>query len=120
VGRWRVTSTELWDRDALDLIEEAFVRFGPDQAGELAMIALRADVDYRLAKKDGTPSVEFSFEGDDDGDPCSGRGWAALGDDDVLRGRLYIHRGDDSAFEAERVGTTRSEPRRSGRKRGGR
>jgi hypothetical protein len=33
----------------------------------------------------------------------SGRGWAMLDDDDVLRGRLYIHRGDDSAFEAVRV-----------------
>ena len=103
VGVWRITETELWDRDALDLVEEAFIHFGSKQLGELAMIALRADVDYRLETKDGKPSVEFSFEGDDEGDPRSGRGWAVLGDDDVLRGRLYIHRGDDSAFEATRV-----------------
>ena len=48
VGAWRITDSELWDRDALDLVEDAFVRFGPQQLGELAMIALRADVDYRL------------------------------------------------------------------------
>ncbi len=113
-GTWRITNTELWDRDALDLVEDAFIRFGPDQLGELAMIALGAGVDYRLVSKDGKHTVEFSFEGDDDGDPCSGRGWACLGDDDVLRGRLYIHRGDESAFEAVRVHTARRKRRRGG------
>lgn len=118
VGRWRITDTELWDRDALDLVEDAFILFGPEQLGELAMIALRAGVDYRLETKDGKPSVEFSFEGDDEGDPRSGRGWAAIDDDDVLRGRLYIHRGDDSAFEAVRV-DTRPKARRRTRRGGG-
>lgn len=121
VGAWRITDSELWDRDALDLVEDAFVRFGPQQLGELAMIALRADVDYRLGTNDGRPSVDFSFEGEDDGDPCSGRGSATLGDDGVLRGRLYIHRGDDSAFEADRVDrpSTRRKNQRSTRARGG-
>ncbi len=102
IGTWQITRTELWDREALDLVEPAFIRFEADQLGELGMIALRADVDYRVESEDLRPRVEFSFAGDDDGTPCSGRGWAALGDDDVLRGRIYIHRGDDSAFEAER------------------
>jgi len=118
VDTWRITQTELWDPDALDLVGEAFVRFGSEQLGELAMIALRADVDYRLETKDGKPRVEFSFEGDDDGDPCSGRGWAVLDDDNVLRGRLYIHRGDDSAFEAVRA-DARPKARRRSRRRGG-
>lgn len=116
IGAWRITETERWDRDALDLVEEAFIRFGSEQLGELAMIALRADVDYRLETKEGKPSVEFTFEGDDEGDPCSGRGWATLGDDDVLRGRLYIHRGDDSAFEAQRVDASQPKARRRGRR----
>jgi hypothetical protein len=115
VDTWRITNTELWDPDALDLVGEAFVRFGSEQLGELAMIALRADVDYRLETKDGKPGVEFSFEGDDEGDPCSGRGWAVLDDDNVLRGRLYIHRGDDSAFEAVRVDAQPKARRRSRR-----
>ena len=114
IGTWRITHTELWDREALDLVEPAFIRFEPDHLGEMGMIALRADVDFRLENKDAPPRVEFSFVGDDDGTPCTGRGWAALGDDDVLRGRLYIHRGDDSAFEAERADVT---PRSSARRR---
>ena len=115
VGAWRITGTELWDREALDLVDEAFIRFGSQQLGELALIALRADVDFRLGTKDRKPSVEFSFDGDDDGAPCSGRGWAILDEDDVLRGRLYIHRGDDSAFEAERLDARRPKARGRGR-----
>jgi hypothetical protein len=116
IGTWRITKSELWDRDALDLVEHAFIRFERDQRGELALIAVRADVDYRLDKRDGKPRLEFSFLGDDEGDLCSGRGWAALDDDEVLRGRLYIHGSDDSSFEAERVNrpTVRKTSRRGG------
>ena len=114
LGTWRIRQTELWDREALDHVEPAFVRFEPGHLGELAMIAVRADVDFRV--EDSPPRVEFSFVGDDDGSPCSGRGWAALGEDDVLRGRLYIHRGDDSAFEAERVATPALSSRRQRRR----
>lgn len=113
IGTWRITRTELWDQEALDLVEPAFIRFAAEDIGELSMIALHADVDFRVAGKEAPPRVEFSFVGDDDGSPCAGRGTAVLGDDDVLRGRLYIHRGDDSAFEAERIATpTRASTRR--------
>jgi hypothetical protein len=35
-------------------------------------------------------------------DPTCGRGWAKLDADDRLRGRLFFHLGDDSAFTAMR------------------
>ncbi len=117
IGTWRITRSELWDPKALDLVEPAFIRFERDRFGELSMIALQADIDYRLDGQDAPPRVEFSFAGDDDGSPCTGRGWATLADDGVLRGRLYIHRGDDSAFEAERVAVP---ARASSRRRRGR
>lgn len=46
--------------------------------------------------------VEFSWDGTDEGDPVSGRGWAALQDDGSLGGRIYFHLGDASGFRAER------------------
>ncbi len=49
-------------------------------------------------------SVEFSWQGDDEGDEVSGRGWAGLADDGSLQGHLYFHLGDDSGFRAVRVG----------------
>ena len=47
--------------------------------------------------------VEFSWVGDDDGEQTNGRGWAEIGKDGKLRGRLYFHQGDDSSFVAQRA-----------------
>jgi len=74
-------------------------------------------------RRDGKPFVEFTFEGDDDGHPCTGRAWAQIESDGRLRDRIYIHLGDDSEFMAERgedaavsrsrsKKATRSKPRR--------
>ena len=45
--------------------------------------------------------LEFSWEGFDEGDSVSGRGWAIL-EGDKLNGRIYFHMGDDSSFVAVR------------------
>jgi hypothetical protein len=47
------------------------------------------------------PVAEFSWEGDDEGDQRSGRGWAALRTAGGLVGHVYIHGGDDSGFVCE-------------------
>jgi len=47
------------------------------------------------------PIAEFSWEGDDDGNPTSGRGWARL-DGQRLVGRLFIPQGDEAEFVAKR------------------
>ena len=76
LGRWRIVDTEMWDLADLDLLGPAELSFGADQGGELRLLALRADVDYRGAERDGRPRVEFSWSGFDDGDPACGRGFA--------------------------------------------
>ena len=74
------------------------------------MIAIEAGVDYRVGEH--TEGLcEFSFSGDDDGSPISGRGWARI-HDGKLRGMLFIHCGDETSFLAVRVGAC---PGRSGR-----
>lgn len=50
--------------------------------------------------RDRRPGVEFSWQGHDEGDPASGRGWATLEAEGSLRGRIYFHLGDDSGFHA--------------------
>jgi hypothetical protein len=60
-------------------------------------------MDWREASRDGGLGVEFSWEGFDEGDPVSGRGWAMLEPDGSLRGRFYFHLGDDSGFHAVRT-----------------
>jgi hypothetical protein len=86
-GRWRITEMELWDQEAIDL------------AG---FIAVRGWMDCRDAPRDGYPGVNFSWEGSDDCDPASGRGWAALKADGSRHGHIYFHLGDDSDFHAVR------------------
>ena len=101
-GIWRISETELWDQEALDTVQPAFIRFDEECVGSIGMIVIQAGLDCRYSEREGKPLVEFTFEGDDDGHPCTGRGWAALEPDQKLRGRLYIHLGDDSEFVAER------------------
>jgi len=53
VGTWRIVEMELWDRDALDLVEPAHIVFEPNGMGSLVLIAIEAGVDYRVLDRDG-------------------------------------------------------------------
>lgn len=100
-GWWRIVETELWNREALDLVVPAFIRLDPEGLGEMRLIAIGASVDYRAEQRDEAPVLEFSWAGFDERDATSGRGWARI-EGDTMRGKLYIHRGDESTFVARR------------------
>lgn len=97
-GKWRITETELWDDDALDLVVPAYITFDADGIGYFQMIAVQGGLDCRFEGD----RVEFSWVGEDEGDPASGRGWAEITKKGILEGRIYFHQGDDSAFTARR------------------
>lgn len=99
-GRWRIVAMELWDSDVLDLVGPAFIEFGEDGLGSFGFIAVQGSMDCREVPRDERPGVEFSWEGSDDCDPASGRGWVVLEDDGSLRGRIFFHLGDDSGVTA--------------------
>lgn len=101
VGRWRIAEMELWAQEDVDLVGPGFIAFGRDHTGSLGFIAVEGGLDWWEASRDGCPGVEFSWEGHDDCDHASGRGWAVQEDDGSLRGRIYFHLGDDSGFRAE-------------------
>lgn len=96
-GRWRIAEMDLWNRDTLDLVEPAFLEIRGDQ-GEMAFIAVTAWLDIRYDARSGEPIAEFSWEGDDEDDPRSGRGWVVPGTAGRLVGHFYFHMGDDSGF----------------------
>ena len=102
IGRWRIVEMDLWDQDAVDLVEPGFIEFGRDGTGRFGFVVVRGWMDCRTSKRDGRLVVEFSWEGDDEGDQISGRGWAARGEGGLLIGHLFIHQGDDSGFRATR------------------
>ena len=110
-GRWHITETELWDSDALDLVAPAFMEFGKDGSGSFGFIAVHGRWTAARWSGDGRTGVEFSWEGNDDCDPASGRGWAVLEEDRALHRRIFFHLGDDSGLTAVREGhTTRQGP----------
>lgn len=100
-GRWRIVQMSGWDRDAIDLVEPGFIEFAGDGTGQFGFIAVRGWLDCRPAERDARTGVEFTWEGVDEGDQVSGRGWAALVDDAAVEGQLFFHMGDESSFRAE-------------------
>ena len=103
VGRWRIVGMELGDTDAVDLVEPAFIELDGDLRGQFRFIAVEGWMDCREAPRDGRAGVEFSWEGMDEGDEVSGRGWVALTEAGEVEGRIFFHNGDDSGFRAVRT-----------------
>jgi hypothetical protein len=99
-GRWQIVEMSEWDRDAIDLVGPGFIEFAGDGTGQFGFIAVQGWLDCRPVERDGRAGVEFSWEGFDEGDQVSGRGWAALVDDETIEGRVFFHMGDDSSFRA--------------------
>lgn len=89
-----------WDRDAIDLVAPGYLEFARGGTGQFGFIAVRGWLDCRPVERDGRPGVEFTWEGSDEGDQVSGRGWAVLVDGDTIEGHLFFHLGDDSSFRA--------------------
>ena len=111
VGDWRIVEMELWDRKYMDMEVPAFIRFGKD-GGEFQFGLVSGSIDGRFSSRAGKHSVEFSWEGQDEMDDVSGRGWVTIESDNLLKGKLFFHGGDESGFVAKR----RKE--KSGRRRG--
>jgi hypothetical protein len=103
IGRWQIVSMTSWDEDYINEEVPAFFEFDVHQQGNFQFAYVRGAIDYRETTRDGEPAVEWSWEGNDDQDAMSGRGWAVLIDEE-LHGMIFIHAGDDSGFVAERTG----------------
>jgi hypothetical protein len=74
--------------EAIDLLGPGYIQFGTDPTGHFRFIAVEGWMDCQSGRHDGRPCVEFTWEGNDESDPASGRGWAALEEDGSLRGHI--------------------------------
>ncbi|CCV13921.1 conserved hypothetical protein [Mesorhizobium sp. STM 4661] len=82
-------------------VQQAHLTFKGAAHGEIAFIALKGFLDVCYGSRDGAAIAEFSWDGFDENDPASGRGWAVLGSAGRLVGHIYIHNGDKSGFVCE-------------------
>jgi hypothetical protein len=92
---------DTWDIDAVELTGPAFIELEADGLGSFRFIAVEAQVNWR--NHQATDRLDFTWEGNDEGDRVSGRGWAQVEEDGSLRGNIQFHLGDDSGFRAVRA-----------------
>jgi len=98
LGKWRITKSDLWDKDYLDLVEPAHAIFQDDGHGEIAFGAMNAGLDLEYAKT----MVFFTWEGFDEMDEVRGSGSAELNDDGTLSIEFAYHNGDEAELTARR------------------
>jgi hypothetical protein len=113
-GRWRITSMEMWAQDFVDAEVEGYFEFGPNSVGSFQFGYVSGDIDYRDGTRDGKPSIEWSWDGNDEMDPASGRGWAVL-DGNEIHGVIAFHHGDESEFVAKKKAQPRPKSERKKR-----
>ncbi len=101
VGTWKIIDMELWDQEYIDMEAPGFIKFASKGLGEFQFGLVRGGIDWQIEKMLGLERIEFSWEGVDELSPASGRGWGIL-EEKRLKGRIYFHMGDDSAFTAGR------------------
>jgi len=101
VGKWRITEMEQWDKDFIDLVVQGNITVGDDGLGTLQFGAVEAEIDCRVESVGGVERLEFSFEGEDEGDAVCGRAWGQVTGRTMI-GRIYFHMGDDSGFSASK------------------
>ena len=111
-GLWHITLMDFWDEAYINEEVQAYLRFDSYQSGEFQFGYIFGQIDYRLTEREGQPAAEWSWEGNDEMDERTGRGWAVLNQDGTLTGRIFLHDGDDSAFIAERAAGSTQRKRR--------
>jgi uncharacterized protein YndB with AHSA1/START domain len=102
LGTWRIAEMEHWDLDFIDAEEEGTIEFGEGGQGDFQFGYVHESMDYEIEKVDGKHRIVFSWDGQDELDPVSGRDWAVIESDESLYGKLAFHMGEKSWFKAKR------------------
>jgi len=98
-GTWHITEMDCWDADYINLVVPGYISIDRDGHGFMQFGAVEADLDCRIEDLSTQQRLEFSFQGFDEGDPISGRGWVTVSGSEMT-GRIFIHHGDESGFKA--------------------
>jgi hypothetical protein len=101
IGTWSIVEMEAWDQEYVNMEVPGHFTFKKDGTGLFPFGLVQGAMDCRMETDDARERIEFSWEGQDELDPVSGRGWAVI-EDEELHGRIFFHQGDDSTFRARR------------------
>ena len=95
-GKWRIVSMAMWDKEFLDTIEPAYIAFDGKDAGQFAFGCVTGSLTCSFTSED----ADFTWEGNDEMEACSGEGWAELRPDGSIEGEISFQNGDESTFIA--------------------
>lgn len=101
IGKWLIIEMEAWDQNYVNMEGPGCFMFKKNGTGHFEFGLVQGEMDCRVQTDGGRERIEFTWEGEDALDPARGRGWSII-ENKELRGRIYIHLGDDSAFRAWR------------------
>jgi len=107
VGTWSIIEMEAWDQEFVNMEVPGHFTFKKDGTGLFQFGLVQGEMDCRMETDNRGERIEFSWEGRDELDSASGRGWAVI-ENGELSGRIFIHQGDDSLFRARRSRKGRS------------
>ena len=107
LGTWSIIEMEAWDQEYVNMEVPGHFTFEKDGRGYFQFGLVQGEMDCRMETDDRGERIEFSWEGRDELDSASGRGWAVI-ENGELSGRIFIHQGDDSRFRARRARKGRS------------
>ncbi len=100
-GIWRITEMDEWDKDYIDMEIPAHIQIN-GKNGEFQFGLVCGQISGGVTKYAREERYDFTFEGNDENDPTSGRGWLKLKEKDRAEGEFIFHEGDDSTFQAKR------------------
>jgi hypothetical protein len=98
---------EMWDDDYINMEVKAFIQIAKGRAGEFQFGLVSGSIDWELAEGPRGKCLDFTWEGMDEMDECSGSGWIELSSPSLLDGHIKFHRGDASWFQARRTKSRR-------------
>ena len=83
VGTWFIVEMEAWDQEYV----KGHFTFKKNGTGHFQFGLVQGEMDCSAEIIDGKSRIEFSWEGQDELDPASGRGWVVIEKAEV-RGRI--------------------------------
>ena len=101
-GIWHIIEMEKWDEDYLNMEVRAFIRIERKGEGEFRFGLVQGGIVGRMEDHIRGKRFEFTFDGCDENDEVSGRGWIELTGKDSITGEFVFQNGDSSRFKAER------------------
>ncbi len=97
IGKWRIVWMDTWAQDYVDMEVPGYFAFEKKGLGDFQFGLVQGGMDWKVQDE----RLEFSWDGVDEGNQITGRGWAEI-EAGELHGHIFIHFGDDSAFRAIR------------------